>query len=156
MSEPSDREKAAIRALYSGCMVREDMEALRGYVARVDRDLNDWEATAQKVVRLFDPLAKDENTVTPGLLHAVAQGAKAANKTLREEKQLAKAEASATRGWEQADSLHLTVAELRAQMNEVQTSSYRAGYLSAVRDVESRFREAGVWLRIQFEQVLKL
>lgn len=85
MSEPSDREKAAIRALYSGCMVREDMEALRGYVARVDRDLNDWEDTARKVVRLFDPVAKSEDfNVTPGQLHAVAQGVKAANKTLRE------------------------------------------------------------------------
>jgi hypothetical protein len=65
-------------------MVREDMEALRGYVARVDRDLNDWEDAARKVVRLFDPLAEDEGIVTPGQLLAVAQGAKAANKTLRE------------------------------------------------------------------------
>ena len=85
MSEPTDLEKTAIRALYRGHLSEDDLVVLRGYVARVDADLNHWEETARSVVRLFDPLAKtDEFTVTPGQLHAVAQGVKAANKTLRE------------------------------------------------------------------------
>lgn len=80
MSEPNDREKAAIRALYSGCVVREDMEALRGYVARVDRELNEWEQAGQFVVDLFDPLRP---TTSPTVLRVAAQGAKHANKTMR-------------------------------------------------------------------------
>lgn len=80
MSEPTDREKGAIRALWGSGLVAEEQQVLRDYIARVDRELREWEQAAQHVVDLFDPF---KPTVSPSLLKAVAFGVKTANTDLR-------------------------------------------------------------------------
>jgi hypothetical protein len=80
MNEPSDKEKGAIRALWGSGLVAEEQQVLREYIARVDRELREWERAGQDVVDLFDPF---KPSVSPALLKAVAQGVKTANTDLR-------------------------------------------------------------------------
>lgn len=51
---------------------------------RAEKDCAEWQTTAQTVVDLFDPL---KPAASPAVLHAVAQGVKVANKSLRADRE---------------------------------------------------------------------